>query len=410
MYSFRMPDIGEGVAEAELVEWFVAVGQQVELDESIAEVLTDKASIELPSPVAGTVRALAYAAGDKVPVGAELMQFDIDGATAPATTVAPESDPPVPLAAPPQEPPPEPPSASSRADDPDRRPLASPSLRRRALEAGIDLRDVRGTGPAGRIEHADLDRVLSGVEHSHRVGDRPPDTRVDEIPVLGVRRAIAEHISLAKSRIPHITYVEEVDVTEVERLRASLNERYGASHTRLTLLPFIVRAVVCSVAEHPEVNARFDDDAGIVRQYGAVHVGIATQTPRGLLVPVVRHAEAADLWLLATEIKRLSTAAIESELGRDELIGSTITVTSLGPLGGLVTTPVINHPEVAVVGVNKMQVRPVWDGNAFVPRTMMNLSSGFDHRIIDGWDAASFIQRVKAFLELPATMFLDPPA
>ncbi len=268
---------------------------------------------------------------------------------------------------------------------------------------------MRGTGPAGRIEHADLDGFLRGVEHSHTAGQRPPDARVDEIPVIGVRRAIAEHISRAKSRIPHITYVEEVDVTEVERLRASLNERYSAAQTRLTLLPFIVRAVVCSVAEHPEVNARFDDDAGIVRQYGAVHVGIATQTPRGLLVPVVRHAEAADLWMLATEIKRLSTAAVESSLGRDELVGSTITVTSLGALGGLVTTPVINHPEVAVVGVNKMQIRPVWDGNAFVPRTMMNLSSGFDHRIIDGWDAASFVQRMKAFLELPATMFLDPP-
>ena len=232
---------------------------------------------------------------------------------------------------------------------------------------------------------------------------------VDEIPVLGLRRAVAEQMTRAKSRIPHITYVEEIDVTEVEQLRSALNERYGASHEHLTLLPFVVRAIVCSVAEHPEVNARFDDDAGIVRRYGAVHVGIATQTPRGLLVPVVRHAETADLWMLAAEIKRLSTAAVESTLGRDELVDSTITVTSLGPLGGLVTTPVINYPEVAVVGVNKMQIRPVWDGNSFVPRTMMNLSSGFDHRIVDGWNAASFVQQVKAFLELPATMFLEPP-
>ncbi len=316
-YSFRMPDIGEGVAEAELVEWFVTVGQQVELDQSIAEMLTDKASVELPSPVAGTVRELAYAAGDMVPVGAELLVFDIEDAAAPAGTVAPESSPP----APPPAPSPAPARAPSGAGDDERRPLASPSLRRHAFEAGIDLRDVRGTGPAGRIEHADLDAVLRGVEHAPAVGHRAPDTRVDEIPVLGVRRAIAEHMTRAKSRIPHITYVEEVDVTELERLRASLNDRYGASHAHLTLLPFIVRAIVCSVAEHPDVNARFDDDAGIVRRYGAVHVGIATQTPRGLLVPVVRHAETADLWMLAAEITRLSTAAVEGNLGRDELVG-----------------------------------------------------------------------------------------
>ena len=404
-YSFRMPDIGEGVAEAELVEWFVTVGQRVELDQSIVEMLTDKASVELPSPVAGTVCELAYAAGDMVPVGAELLVFDIEDAAALAGTVAPESAPP----APPSPPPPEPVSAPPAAGEHERRPLASPSLRRRAFEAGINLSDVRGTGPAGRIEHADIDAVLRGVEHPPATGHRPPDTRVDEIPVLGLRRAVAEQMTRAKSRIPHITYVEEIDVTEVERLRSALNERYGASHEHLTLLPFVVRAIVCSVAEHPEVNARFDDDAGIVRRYGAVHVGIATQTPRGLLVPVVRHAETADLWMLAAEIKRLSTAAVESTLGRDELVDSTITVTSLGPLGGLVTTPVINYPEVAVVGVNKMQIRPVWDGNAFAPRTMMNLSSGFDHRIVDGWNAASFVQQVKAFLELPATMFLEPP-
>jgi len=404
-HSFRMPDVGEGVAEAELVEWFVVVGQLVELDEPIAEVLTDKASIELPSPVSGRVLRLMYAAGDKVLVGAELLQFEVEDTTSPAVAVTPEQLPVAPTPAPAP-----PPAAPAPAHEPGRGPLASPSVRRRALEAGIDLQRVRGSGPAGRIEHSDLDAYLRQPPRTPAAGLRPPDTRVDEVPVLGIRRVIAERMSLAKSHIPHITYVEEVDVTELERLRAVLNDSHAASHSRLTLLPFIVRAIVGAISEHPEVNARFEDDAGVVRRYGGVHVGIATQTPRGLLVPVLRHAETADLWTLATEIKRLATAALDGDIGRDDLSDSTITVTSLGALGGLVTTPVINYPEVAVVGVNKMQVRPVWDGNAFVPRTMMNLSSAFDHRIIDGWVAARFVQRVKVFLELPATMFIEPPA
>lgn len=279
-------------------------------------------------------------------------------------------------------------------------------MRRRALETGVDLRQVRGSGPAGRIGHDDLDRFLAGAgEPAGGSGLRPNET-VEEVKVVGLRRRIAERMALAKRTIAHITYVEEVDVSALEDLRAALNREKVEGRPRLTILPFLVRAIVRAVAEQPGLNAHFEEEAGIIRRFGAVHVGIAAQTPQGLVVPVLRHAEARDLWGCATEIQRLGDAARAGTASRDELSGSTITITSLGALGGIATTPVVNPPEVAIIGVNRMQVRPMWDGAQFVPRRMMNLSSSFDHRVVDGWDAAVFVQRIKALLEAPAMIFL----
>ncbi|MBE0694852.1 MAG: 2-oxo acid dehydrogenase subunit E2, partial [Aquamicrobium sp.] len=288
------------------------------------------------------------------------------------------------------------------------RPLASPAVRLRAREAGIDLRQVRGAGPAGRITHEDLDAfVARGPQPAVAATGLARKDGVEEVRVVGLRRKIAEKMALATSRIPHITYVEEVDVTAVEELRAKLNGEKRADRAKLTLLPFLMRAIVKAVGEQPALNATFDDEAGIVRRHAAVHVGIAAQTPAGLMVPVVRHAEARDIWDCAAEAARLAQAARDGTATREELSGSTITITSLGALGGIATTPLINHPEVAVVGVNKMAVRPMWDGSQFVPRKMMNLSSSFDHRVIDGWDAAVFVQRLKTLIETPALIFVE---
>jgi 2-oxoisovalerate dehydrogenase E2 component (dihydrolipoyl transacylase) len=282
-------------------------------------------------------------------------------------------------------------------------------VRLRAQEAGIDLRQVPGTGPAGRITHEDIDAFLA--RGPQIAPTQAPglfrNTTVEDIKVVGLRRRIAEKMAVAKSRIPHITYVEEIDVTALEELRAALNKSKRAEQPKLTLLPFLMRAMVKAIADQPNVNAIFDDEAGVVHQYGGVHIGIATQTPGGLMVPVVHHAEARDIWDCAAEVGRLADAAKTGTATREELSGSTITITSLGAMGGVVTTPVINHPEVAIVGVNKIMVRPVWDGSQFIPRKMMNLSSSFDHRVVDGWDAAVFIQRIKTLLETPALIFVE---
>jgi 2-oxoisovalerate dehydrogenase E2 component (dihydrolipoyl transacylase) len=287
------------------------------------------------------------------------------------------------------------------------RPLASPAVRLRAREAGVDLRQVPGSGPAGRITHEDLDAFIArGPEKARPAGLQRNDA-VEDIKIVGLRRKIAEKMALAKSRIPHITYVEEVDVTALEELRAALNKGKRADQPKLTVLPFLMRAMVKAIAEQPGINAIFDDEAGIVRRHGGVHIGIAAQTPGGLVVPVVRHAEARDLWDCGAEVNRLAEAAKSGTATREELSGSTITITSLGAMGGVATTPVINHPEVAIVGVNKMMIRPVWDGTQFVPRKMMNLSSSFDHRVVDGWDAAVFVQRLKTLLETPALIFVE---
>ncbi|RWN85346.1 MAG: 2-oxo acid dehydrogenase subunit E2, partial [Mesorhizobium sp.] len=289
------------------------------------------------------------------------------------------------------------------------RPLASPAVRLRAKEAGVDLRQVRGSGPAGRILHEDIDAFLARGPQLAKVSGLARNEAVEDIKIIGLRRKIAEKMALAKSRIPHITYVEEIDVTALEDLRAALNKekRGGVERPKLTLLPFLMRAMVKAIADQPKINALFDDEAGIVHQHGGVHIGIAAQTPSGLVVPVVKHAEARDIWDCAAEVFRLAEAARSGTAARDELSGSTITITSLGAMGGVATTPVINHPEVAILGVNKMMVRPVWDGTQFMPRKMMNLSSSFDHRVIDGWDAAVFIQRIKTLLETPALIFVD---
>ena len=287
------------------------------------------------------------------------------------------------------------------------RPLASPAVRLRAKEAGVDLRQVSGSGPAGRISHQDLEAFIARGPQAARSTGLQPNNAVEDVKLVGLRRRIAEKMALANARIPHITYVEEVDVTALEELRAALNKQKRADQPKLTLLPFLMRAMVRAIAEQPNFNALFDDEAGIIHQHGGVHIGIAAQTPSGLVVPVVKHAEARDLWDCAAEVNRLAEAAKTGSATREELSGSTITITSLGAMGGVATTPIINHPEVAIVGVNKIMVRPVWDGSGFIPRKIMNLSSSFDHRVIDGWDAALFVQRIKTLLETPAMIFVE---
>ncbi|MGB3877302.1 MAG: dihydrolipoamide acetyltransferase family protein [Shinella zoogloeoides] len=418
-FVIKMPDVGEGVAEAELVEWHVKPGDPVREDMVLAAVMTDKATVEIPSPVDGTVLWLGAEIGDIVAVKAPLLRIEIagEGEAPNEEAVLPPATEPVAKAEPVTEtksvekvrdPAPEKPAERPVHREPAERPLASPAVRLRAQEAGVDLRQVSGSGPAGRITHDDLDRFIArGGEPAAAPAGLARKTATEEIKVTGLRRRIAEKMRLAASRIPHITYVEEVDVTDLEDLRATMNAGRKPDQQKLTILPFLMRALVRTLAEQPGVNATFDDDAGIVTRYGAVHIGIATQTPAGLTVPVVRHAEARSIWDSAAELSRLADAARNGTAAREELSGSTITITSLGALGGIVTTPIINHPEVAIVGVNKIMMRPVWDGSQFIPRKIMNLSSSFDHRIVDGWDAAVFVQRLKALLETPALIFIE---
>ncbi|BBK43500.1 dihydrolipoamide acetyltransferase component of pyruvate dehydrogenase complex [Allostella vacuolata] len=417
-HIIKLPDIGEGVAEAELVEWNVKVGDLVAEDTVLASVMTDKAAVEIPSPVAGRIEWVAGEVGDKIAVGAPLVRLEVAGegqAAAPAAPPPAEAEPPP--ASPAKAAPPVAAAArpASSAAAPalggaprreGERPIASPAVRKRARDAGVDLRQVRGSGPAGRITHDDLESFFAAGSQPAAASGLRPNLAVEDVKVVGLRRRIAERMALSKRRIAHITYVEEVDVGALEDLRAALNKEKVEGRPRLTILPFLMRAMVKAVAEQPAMNAHYDDEAGVIHRFGGVHVGVAAQTPSGLVVPVVRHAEARDLWGCAAEIARLADAARAGTASREELGGSTITITSLGAMGGIATTPVINHPEVAIVGVNKIQVRPVWDGSQFVPRRMMNLSSSFDHRVIDGWDAALFVQRIKALLEAPAMMFV----
>jgi 2-oxoisovalerate dehydrogenase E2 component (dihydrolipoyl transacylase) len=436
-HIIKLPDVGEGVAEAELVEWHVKVGDLVREDAVLAAVMTDKATVEIPSPIDGKVVWLGAEIGDTVAVGAPLIRLSIAGedtsgvqakarskderndnegyaASAKGKATPPPAKPaavaPAAKAKPVSEPEPYKSPAPKRAGPArteGQHPVAAPAVRLRAREAGVDLRQVLGSGPAGRITHEDLDAFLAAGPQAAGAPGLARDNSVTDIKVVGLRRRIAEKMSLAKSRIPHITYVEEVDVGEVEELRAALNKEKRPDQPKLTLLPFVMRAMVKAIAEQPGINALFDDDAGVIHQHGGVHIGIATQTPAGLVVPVVRHVEARDIWTCGAELNRLAEAARAGTVTREELSGSTITITSLGAIGGIVTTPVINHPEVAILGVNKILVRPVWDGAQFIPRKMMNLSSSFDHRVVDGWDAAVFIQRVKALLETPAMIFVE---
>jgi 2-oxoisovalerate dehydrogenase E2 component (dihydrolipoyl transacylase) len=426
-YVVKLPDIGEGTAEAELVAWHVKVGDTIKEEQHIADVMTEKATVELPSPVGGKVISLAGSPGSKIAVGSELMVLEVaaDGnvVSLPAHPVS-EARAPEPAAVPAKSKPAAVPSIAPApgkgaaslkpgfvARTAGEKPIASPAVRRRALEFGVKLQFVGGSGPGGRITHADLDNFMASGGLMPTAGAaRPALARkegVEEVKVIGLRRKIAEKMQQAKRRIPHFSYIEEVDITALEDLRSYLNETKTKEQPRLTLLPFLMRAMVRSLVDFPQINARFDDDAGVVHRHQGVHMGIATQTPAGLVVTVVRHAEALNIWDAATEVARLANAAREGKATRDELSGSTITITSLGTLGAVATTPVINHPEVAIVGVNKMAERPMVRDGQIVIRKMMNLSSSFDHRVVDGVDAAQFVQRVRGFLEQPATLFMD---
>ncbi len=414
VHVVTLPDVGEGVAEAELVRWLVDVGDDVRADTPVAEVMTDKATVELYAGAAGTISYLKGVPGDSVAVGSDLLGVETDSAPVAHAPDVPPAGPP-PAGPSPRTADPfrtvDPFEVPSPTSEPSPRPTAAPAVRRFASDHGVDLHDLEGSGPDGRILRADVERHLdvAAPTAAPTAGPTagPGSDERHETPIIGLRRRIAAQVSTSASRIPHITYVDEVDVTEVESLRATLNRDHADEHSPLTPLPFIVRAVVRALAHHPELNSTFDDEHGVLTTYDRVHVGIATQTPDGLIVPVVRDAGSLDLWDLSAAITRGAAAARDGSATAASLSGSTITVTSLGPLGGLVSTPIINHPEVAIVGVNRIRVQPVWDGGSFVPRQMMNLSSSFDHRIVDGWVAATFVQRIRTSLESPALLFIE---
>ncbi len=418
-HVIKMPDIGEGIAEVELSVWHVKVGDMVVEDQVLADVMTDKAMVDIPSPVHGKVISLGGEPGEVMAVGSILISIEVEGAgntRESALSAVVEQAAPAPKAeikAPVVESKPAAkPVAAAQAPvarDADERPLASPAVRKHALDAGIQLRLVQGSGPAGRILHEDLDAYLQQGTTRASSAANPYAERNDEeqIPVIGMRRKIAQRMQDATRRAAHFSYVEEIDVTALDDLRVHLNEKHGASRGKLTLLPFLVRAMVVALRDFPQINARYDDEAQVITRLGAVHVGVATQSDVGLMVPVVRHAEARSLWGTAEEITRLAAAARNGKASRDELSGSTITLTSLGALGGIVSTPVLNLPEVAIVGVNRIVERPMVIKGQIVIRKMMNLSSSFDHRVVDGMDAAQFIQAIRGLLEQPASLFLE---
>ena len=416
-HVIKMPDIGEGIAEVELSVWHVKVGDMVVEDQVLADVMTDKAMVDIPSPVHGKVISLGGEPGEVMAVGSILISIEVEGAgnakEAPAVKEASKAAPvveakPAPVAV---ESKPAPIIAAQApvAREADERPLASPAVRKHALDAGIQLRLVQGSGPAGRILHEDLEAYLLQGPAKNSTAANPYAERhtEEQIPVIGMRRKIAQRMQDATRRAAHFSYVEEIDVTALDELRVHLNEKHGATRGKLTLLPFIVRAMVVALRDFPQINARYDDEAQVITRLGAVHVGVATQSDVGLMVPVVRHAEARSLWGTAEEIARLANAARTGKASRDELSGSTITLTSLGALGGIVSTPVLNLPEVAIVGVNRIVERPMVIKGQIVVRKMMNLSSSFDHRVVDGMDAAQFIQAIRGLLEQPASLFLE---
>lgn len=417
-FIFKLPDVGEGTAEAEIVAWHVKPGDQVKEDQPLVDVMTDKATVELTSPVVGVITQVQGEPGEKAAVGSVLVTFEVDGQgnVSEDKAPAPKAEAPKPAAAPapaakPASAAPAPVAKTERAVQPriqGERPLASPAVRRRADDLGIKLQYVPGTGPGGRISHDDLETYIQtgAATPTRRGGGLAKRSGVEEVKIIGLRRKIAERMQLAKRHIPHITYVEEVDVTELEELRAHMNATKQADQPKLTLLPFFMRALCAALPDFPNINATYDDEANVVYRHKPIHIGIATQTPGGLMVPVVRHAEALDVWESAAELKRLADAARTGKAAVEELSGSTISITSLGTLGGIVHTPIINRPEVAIVGPNKIVERPVSRNGQIAFRKIMNISSSFDHRIIDGFDAASFIYSIKGMLEHPATMFM----
>lgn len=439
-HTFKLPDVGEGTTEAEITKWHVKAGDSIVEDAPLVDIATDKAVVEIPSPFTGVVVSVHGREGDTVPVGTELVVYETatgasaavpstaltaaDAGPAPAVAVAAAGESPVSVpavgvemtrSAKVMEPGVLPAAPTAAGAD---KPFASPAVRRRARELGLRLQDVRGSGPGGRIVHGDLDATSAPAQsgaarpdRGHVAGSRPPPApqveEIEEIKVIGIRRRIAEQMQEAKRRIPHFSYVEEVDMTALQSLRNHLNDKYAKQRPRLSLLPFMVRALARALPAHAGLNARYDDDNGIIRRYRAIHLGIATQTPNGLIVPVLRNAQAMGLWDCAAEIARLADRARAGKVAREELGGSTITLTSLGPMGGIAFTPIINYPEVAIVGINKLVERPVVIQGRVEVRTMMNLSSSFDHRVVDGWDAAVFVQALRALLEQPATLFID---
>ena len=419
-YIFKLPDLGEGTVESEIGEWFIKVGDPIKEEDVVGTVMTDKAAVEVSSPVTGKVVKLAGEPGDVIAVGSRLVVIDTTGTSDEGRTTGTEE------AAPAPEPGPTATSSGSVTElvevssvtdpelesDPEPEPIervrtmTSPAIRRRAKEAGIDLAMVPGTGPGGRIVRKDFDRYLKARAAGAVIAaPTVPSTKVKEIKIIGVRRIIAERMQSAKLEIPHFAYVEEIDITELESLRKHLNTRKDAAE-RLTILPFLGLALIRTLREFPQCNVTHDKDRNLLLQHEAVHIGIATQTADGLKVPVIRHAEMKSIDGLAAEIRRLSEAARTNKVKRDELTGSTITITSLGKLGGIASTPVINAPEVAIIGVNRAVERPVVLNGQVQVRLMMNLSSSFDHRFVDGYDAAAMIQRIKEYLEHPATLFL----
>ena len=434
-FTFKLPDIGEGISEAEIVAWHVAVGDRVEEDQSLADMMTDKATVEMESPVAGVVVEIAGAVGDQVSIGAPLVVIETEGegeiaapATEPETL---EAENPGVEEAQPQALSPagrglgeglEPRGEDSLGETPaphprplpagEREPvahspvLASPAVRARAKDLNVDLSAIR-VAEGERIRHADLDAYLrynSGQGYHAPHANRARDD--EQVRVIGMRRRIAENMAAAKRHIPHFTYVDEIDVTALEEMRADLNAHRG-ERPKLTLLPLLIVAMCRTLPDFPMLNARYDDEAGVVTRAGRVHVGMATQTDAGLTVPVIRDAQDRNVWQLATEIARLAGGARANKLTPQELGGGTITVTSLGPLGGIATTPVINRPEVAIIGPNKIVERPVFRGDDIVRAKLMNLSISCDHRVVDGWDAASYVQALKHYLETPVLLFAD---
>ena len=418
LYLFRLPDVGEGVAEAEVVAWYVKPGDRIEEDQTLVDVMTDKATVDITSPVGGLVTAIHGELGAMAPVGSVLVEIEVEGAVVDAPAAEAPSEPatpaksetPTPKTAPSKTPanPPVPPPAASANHAHGDAPLAAPATRARAYALGIPLQNVPGTGPAGRITPQDLDAYIADANAPAAIDARyAARSGTTEVRIIGLRRRIAENMQQSKRRIPHFGYVEEFDLTELEALREELNANRKAEQPKLTLLPFFMRALVRILPDFPQINARYDDEAGVLHTFASIDIGIATQTPGGLMVPVVAHAEARDLWGCAAELARVTAAARSGAATREELTGSTITLTSLGVLGGIAATPVINHPEVAIIGPNKLEERPVVRGGQVVIRKMMNVSSSFDHRIVDGFDAARFIQALKRHIEHPALIFMD---
>jgi 2-oxoisovalerate dehydrogenase E2 component (dihydrolipoyl transacylase) len=445
-FTFKLPDIGEGISEAEIVAWHVAVGDRVEEDQQIADMMTDKATVEMESPVSGVVVELAGEVGDQVSIGAALVVIEVEGeggeaeavaepmdeTKRPETAAAPEPveeetfeaenpgveeveaspvrvdpvdarDASAPVEARPS-------TGSGRTEEengsPARAVLASPAVRARAADLGVDLAQVK-VAEGDRIRHSDLDAFLRyGAGQGYQAPHASRARADEQVRVIGMRRRIAENMAAAKRHIPHFTYVDEIDVTELERVRADLNANRG-NRPKLTMLPLLIVAICRTLPEFPMLNARYDDEAGVVTRSGRVHLGMATQTDAGLTVPVIRDAQDRNVWQLATEITRLAEAARANKLKPDELGNGTITVTSLGPLGGIATTPVINRPEVAIIGPNKIVERPVFVGDDIVRAKLMNLSISCDHRVVDGWDAASYVQALKKLLETPVLLFAD---